>query len=167
MIHLTKWIIVFLIGIFCEHLASSQSIKLKRTFWIESVKNIELRKNNGTGFLYPYNLPDAHGEALALFRSYQTPVNNGFSIVELSDLDKIPKALKDRFKFSGSDIDQTNDTLVIAAFYSRTKDASVISGLNERRISPYAAVLTLSEPMPQFEFFRLDLSKAMTKEEKF
>ena len=166
MIHLAKWIIAFLIGILCGHLALSQSVKMDQTLWIESDKNVKLRENDGVGFLYPYNLPDAHGKAIALFRSYETPINTGFSIVEIKTLDMMPKAVKGRIKFSGSDIERTTDTLFITAFYSNTKNASLISSLNEGRIPTSAAVLIISEPLAQFEFYRLDLSQAIPKEEQ-
>jgi len=126
--------------------------------WTESNRNIELRKNKEVPFFYPYDFPDANQGALALFRTYSTPLNNGFTIIEVDTTRGNRKTLAGRAKFSGSDIDQTKDTLIIAAYYSKTKDSLLIANLN-RGLIPYDAdVLKISEPLAQFEPFYVPLS---------
>lgn len=127
-------------------------------FWTESSKNVEYRKHGDIGFFYPYDLPDAHGEALALFRAYNTPINSGLSIIAIDNPNKSLKAIKDRAKFSGSDIDQTKDTLIIAAHYVKSTDSLLIANLNKGLIPDRAALLKLSEPLAQFGSFYLNLA---------
>ena len=60
-----------------------------------------------------------------------TSINSGFTIIEVSDSILALKTLKGKVKFSGSDIDQTQDTLIIAAYYSKTKDSLLIASLRK------------------------------------
>ncbi|WP_139195651.1 hypothetical protein [Aquimarina amphilecti] len=71
-------------------------------------------KNEGTGFSYEYNLPDAWGICYALYRTYKGSLNNGYILLDMSELSSTTKNIRGRYKFSGSDIDQTKDTLIIA-----------------------------------------------------
>ncbi|WP_299314787.1 hypothetical protein [uncultured Aquimarina sp.] len=82
--------------------------------WNNSSKNDEYRKNEGTGFSYEYNLPDAWGISYALYRIYKGSLNNGYILLDMSELSNTIKSIRGRYKFSGSDIDQTKDALIIA-----------------------------------------------------
>lgn len=164
-----KGLIATLIILLCGNLGLSQNrvpvvnkLSLSRITndinWIESNRNIELRKNKEVPFFYPYDFPDANPGALALFRTYSTPVNTGFAIIEADEASRELNTLKGRAKFSGSDIDQTKDTLIIATYYSKTKDSLLIANLNEGLIPEKADVIKISEPLAQFEPFYLPLS---------
>ncbi len=133
--------------------------------WIESHRNIELRKNKEIPFFYPYDFPDAKRNAWALFRTYRTPLNNGFAIIEVANKSGNLKTLKGRAKFSGSDIDRTKDTLIIAAYYSKI-DSLSIANLNKGLIPDKADVIKLSEPLAQFEPFYIPLSEPIKAVEK-
>ncbi|TXN36112.1 hypothetical protein FVB32_16270 [Flagellimonas hymeniacidonis] len=133
--------------------------------WIESHRNIELRKNKEIPFFYPYDFPDAKRDALALFRTYSTPLNNGFAIIRVASKGWAPRKLMGRAKFSGSDIDQTKDTLIIAAYYSKI-DSLSIANLNKGLIPDKADVIKLSEPLAQFEPFYIPLSEPIKAVEK-
>lgn len=141
-------------------LASNDSV------WIESNRNIEIRKYGGIGFFYPYNLPDAKNDAMALFRTYNTPINAGFAIIEVSDSIENLKTLIGSAKFSGSDIGQTRDTLIIAAYYSKTKDSLLIVNLNKGLIADKANIVKISTPLAQFESFRINLSESSNNNEE-
>jgi hypothetical protein len=145
-----------------------QDIVLNNSMWVESNRNIEIRKHGGIGFFYPYNLPDANREALALFRTNSIPINTGFAIIEIDDAIKNLKTLKGRIKFSGSDIDQTQDTLIITAFYSKAKDSLVLKNLHKGHISDAATMVKISKPLAQFESFQINLPESnTTKEQKY
>lgn len=172
-----KRLIAPLVILLCGNLGLSQNImtvenKLSLSsitndiIWTESNRNIELRKNKEVPFFYPYDLPDANLGALALFRTYSTPLNNGFAIIEVDNANGNLKTLAGRAKFSGSDIDQTKDTLIIAAYYSKTKDSLLMANLNKGLIPNKADVLKISEPLAQFESFYIHLSKSINDEEQ-
>ena len=134
--------------------------------WIESNRNIDIRKQGGVGFFYPYELPDAVNDALDLFRTYSTPLNTGFTIIEVDSSFKNLKKLSGRIKFSGSDIDQTQDTLLIATYYSKTKNQIVMANLNEGLLPANAAVVKISDPLAQFEYFIINLPESDIKQER-
>lgn len=171
-----KCLITHLVVLLCGNLVFSQNIRkvnklehnivLDDSVWIESNRNIEIRKHRGVGFFHPYNLPDADNDALALFRTYSTPINTGFAILEVSNTIKDLRTLKGRVKFSGSDIDQTQDTLIIATSYSKTKDSLLIANLNKGLVSDNADVVKISEPLAQFESFHINLSESNNNEER-
>lgn len=171
-----KWLIAILIILLCDNLVLSQSISKNKMFpislasydslWTESKRNIEFRKQGKIGFIYPYNLPDSNKEAIALFRTYNTPINNGFAVIEVDNTLKDLKTLNGRVKFSGSDIDQAQDTLIIATYYSKTKDSSLIKSLNIGQVPKIADVLKISDPKAQFEYFHINLSENNNNEEQ-
>ena len=171
-----KWLIAPLVILLCGSFGLSQSIPRAKNLtyeivicdsvWVESNKNIEMRKHQGIGFFYPYNLPDAENSALALFRTYQTPINCGYNILEVDDNNKSVKRLMGKIKFSGSDIDQTKDTLIIATYYSKTKNALLLANLNGGLVPIKANLVKISEPLAQFESFHIDLLQSINDEER-
>jgi len=170
------WIIAPLVTLLCGSFGLSQSIPresdptqeivIDDIVWMESNRNIEIRKHEGVGFFYPYNLPDAKNNALALFRTYRTPVNNGYAIIEVDDTNRNVEKLLGRIKFSGSDIDQAKDTLIIATYYSKTNDALLLSNLNEGVVPDRANLVKISEPLAQFEYFRIPMQDCINEEER-
>ncbi len=173
-----KWFIRLLFAIslsvnigFSQHaqkkIKSEQAIVLNDSVWIESTRNIEIRKHGGVGFLYPYKLPDANKQGLALFRTNSTAINTGFTIIEVDDTNKHLKTLQGRIKFSGSDIEQTQDTLIIAAYYSTTKDVLVLANLHKGQVAENAAVMKIWKPLAQFESFQMNLPEATMKAQKY
>ena len=170
-----NWLIASVVILLGGNFGLSQGLKENKlpirltsddSVWIESNRNIEIRKDGGVGFFYPYNLPDADNGALALFRTYTTPINTGFTIIELDSSIENPKSLSGRIKFSGSDIDQTQDTLLIATYYSKTENQLVLANLNEGLIPENADVVKISDPLAQFESFHMNLSEPNNEEDR-
>ncbi len=127
------------------------------TGWKEHKKNDFWRKRDGHGFAYKYNLPDANGNAVALHRgvskSHITETNAIFNSF-LTPINHNKLKLIGRYKFSGSDIEETNDTLKILVFSTIKQIKSLINGIPKN-----ATTLELIIPKTQFEWFHLDLSK--------
>ncbi|NER17294.1 hypothetical protein [Spongiivirga citrea] len=121
--------------------------------WKEHQKNDAWRQDNGRGFAYKYDLPDANGNALALHREYFVQTNailTSFLIPE----NKENLRLVGRYKFSGSDIDTAKDTLCITVFSSERPIKTVSDTLPEK-----AVALNITTPKAQFEWFHLDVNK--------
>lgn len=167
-------LIVFLAILFTTNLTFSQNtlkeskfqISLSDSVWIESNINMEIRNHRSLGFFDLNELPGNDNKGLVIFRTYRTSINSGFTIIELNDSIQALKTLKGKVKFSGSDIDQTQDTLIIAAYYSKTKDSLLVANLNKGLISENAVLERISEPLVQFEHFQINLSKSHEDEER-
>jgi len=93
-------------------------------------------------------------------------MNTGFTIIEVDSSIKILKSLRGRIKFSGSDIAQTQDTLLIATHYSKTKNQTALANLNKGLIPENAAVVKISDPLAQFESFHMNLSEPDNNEDR-
>ncbi|WP_405207345.1 hypothetical protein [Aquimarina sp. LLG6339-5] len=120
--------------------------------WKEHQKNNALRQTDRQGFAYKYDVPDANGNALALYRAYYTQTNTiltSFLIPENQE----NLRLVGRYKFSGSDIDAAKDTLRITVFSSKNLVDDTPDALPEN-----AAMLNMSTPEAQFEWFHLDIN---------
>ena len=90
--------------------------------WKEHPKNTKWRQRDGHGFAYKYQLPDANGTALALFRgsslSHVTERNTIYTYFK-TNVDGERTRLVGRYKFSGSDIEGAKDTLAISVLISK------------------------------------------------
>jgi len=121
--------------------------------WQEPQKNDDSRQNDGSGFAYKYDLPDANENALALHRAYGTQVNTiltSFSIPE----NKEKLRLVGLYKFSGSYIETAKDTLRIKVFSSERSINDTPNALPKN-----ATVLNITRPEAQFEWFHLDINE--------
>ncbi len=141
-------------------------ISLAVVDWVESSINLEIRNHGDLGFFDLNKLTEKGNKTLTLFRTYRTSINSGFTFIEVGDSIKALKMLKGEVKFSGSDMDQTQDTLIIAVYYSKTKDASIIENLNNDLIAENAVVVKISEPSEQFEHFEINLTKCHSEKER-
>ncbi len=131
--------------------------------WTEHSKNIEFRQNGSTGFIYNYKFPDASDSAFAFFRTYDADQNSAYTIIELKkNLRKI-KYFTGRFKFSGTDIDQTNDTLIVScSLYNKLND-TVIDRLEAGDTDFSEHKITITEPISHFRSFKLELPELPNK----
>ncbi len=90
--------------------------------WKEHKKNTKWRQRDGHGFAYKYQLPDANGTALALFRgsslSHVTERNTIYTNFKIN-ADGERTRLVGHYKFSGSDIEGAKDTLAISVLISK------------------------------------------------
>ena len=125
--------------------------------WKEHEKNDFWRLRDGHGIAYKYNLPDANENAVALHRgiskSHITETNAIFNSF-LTPINHKSLKLVGRYKFSGSDIEETSDTLKILVFSTIKQIKSLINGIPKNATS-----LELIIPKAQFDWFHLDLSK--------
>lgn len=123
--------------------------------WNDSSKNEDYRKNNGTGFSY------------ALYRSYKRSLNNGFILLDLSELSKTLINIRGRFKFSGSDIDQTTDTLTIAVSKYKKQSREEIKRFDNGQIGKNDFYRIYTEPQTQFQGFSINLDNLNIKEDEY
>lgn len=125
--------------------------------WKEHSKNTLWRLEDGHGFAYKYELPDANGSALALHRgsslSHITETNKIFTSFLVPE-NKENVRLVGHYKFSGSDIDQTNDTLRIIVFSSEKPVSSIPDEFPKN-----TKALDISKPQAQFDWFHLDVGE--------
>lgn len=125
--------------------------------WKEHQKNSAWRLEDGHGFAYKYDLPDANGNALALHRGssgfHITKTNEIFNSFLISENHKNIR-LVGRYKFSGSDIEQTNDSLRIIVFSTPKELKSVPDKMPKN-----ATAVNLVIPASQFEWFHLDVGE--------
>lgn len=135
--------------------------------WNDSSKNEEYRKNNGTGFSYEYKLPDAWGISYALYRGYKGSLNNGFILLDLSELSNTIINIRGRFKFSGSDIDQTKDTLTIAVSKYKKQSREEIERFDNGQINENDFYRVITEPRTQFQGFNINLDNLNIREDEY
>jgi len=135
--------------------------------WNNSSKNDEYRKNEGTGFFYEYNLPDAWGISYALYRSYKGSLNNGYILLDLSELSSTIKNICGRYKFSGSDIDQTEDTLIIAVSKYKKQSRTEIEKFDNCQLGKNDFYRLYTEPQTQFQVFSINLDNLNIKEDEY
>jgi hypothetical protein len=135
--------------------------------WNDSSKNYEYRKNDGTGFSYEYNLPDAWGISYALYRTYKGSLNNGHILLDMSELSNTIKSIRGRYKFSGSDIDQTKDTLIIAVSKYKKQSSAEIEKFDNGQLDKNDFYRVYTEPQTQFQGFSIDLDNLNIKEDEY
>lgn len=140
-----------------ETISSNKQVYDVPVGWKEHRKNKTWRSVDGHGFAYKYDLPDANGNAVALHRSssgsHITETNALFSSFLNAENHKNLRLLG-RYKFSGSDIEETIDTLKIVAF-STSRQLTYIPD----ELPKNASVLDLTLPASQFEWFHLDVGE--------
>ncbi|MCM4173798.1 hypothetical protein DHD32_20190 [Arenibacter sp. TNZ] len=135
--------------------------------WNESSKNEEYRKNDGLGFLYEYNLPDAQGISYALFRTYKGNMNNGYIRLDISKFSNTLISLNGRYKFSGSDIDQAKDTLIIAISKYNKESNSELKRFDDGQITENDFYEMYSDPQAQFQNFHINLNNLYIRDNEF
>lgn len=142
------------------------SLQIPYSSWTEHSKNIEFRQNGNAGFIYDYKFPDASNNAFAFFRTYEADQNSAHTIIELKKTQRKIKYLTGRFKFSGTDIDQTNDTLIVAcSLYNKLND-TVIDRLKDADTDFSEHKITITEPISHFRSFKLELPDLPNKKSK-
>ncbi|WP_159092249.1 hypothetical protein [Aquimarina sp. Aq107] len=120
--------------------------------WKEHEKNNSRRQVDGQGFAYKYDVPDANGNALVLYREYYAQTNTIFTSFCIPE-NKENLRLVGRYKFSGSDIDTAKDTLRITVFSSENSIENTPETLPED-----VTALNISTPKAQFEWFHIDIN---------
>lgn len=128
--------------------------------WKEHQKNKFWRSRDGQGFVYKYDLPDADESAIALYRgSLQSHLTENNAIFSSFSIQEKSKGLRliGKYKFSGSDIQHTIDTLKIAVFPTSEQLQSIPNQFPEN-----ATVLDLIVPTTQFEWFNLDIDENLS-----
>lgn len=135
--------------------------------WNDSSKNEDYRKNDGTGFSYEYKLPDAWGISYALYRSYKGSLNNGFILLEISELSNTLINIRGRYKFSGSDIDQTSDTLIIAVSKYKKQSREEIERFDNGQINDNDFYRVYTEPQTQFQGFSIDSKNLNIRDDEY
>ena len=98
-------------------------------------------------------------KTITLFRTYHTSVISCHKIININKIDKYLKSLNGSVKFSGSDIDETNDTLKIGAFFSKTIDHHLFEKLNKGAILENMTTITITKSNTEFEPFCLEFKK--------
>lgn len=121
--------------------------------WKEHKKNDSWRRDDGRGFAYKYNLPDANGNALALHREYFAETNTILTSFLITE-NKENLRLVGRYKFSGSDIDTTKDTLRVTVFSTERPMSNTLDIFPEN-----ISILDITNPEAQFEWFHLDINE--------
>ena len=123
--------------------------------WKEHSKNTKWRQRDGHGFAYKYQLPDANGNALALFRgsslSHITERNTLYTHFK-SEVYGERLRLVGRYKFSGSDIEGTKDTLAISVFLSKKPFEDFLEDFPKA-----TKTIKLHVPQATFNNFHLDV----------
>jgi hypothetical protein len=135
--------------------------------WNDSSKNDEYRKNDGKGFSYEYNLPDAWGISYALYRTYKGSLNNGYILLDMSELSNKIESIRGRYKFSGSDIDQTKDTLIIAVSKYKKQSRVEIEKFDNGQLDKNDFYRVYTEPQTQFQGFSIDLDNMNLKKDEY
>lgn len=125
--------------------------------WKEHQKNNVQRLEDGNGFAYKYDLPDANKNAIALHRgassSHITEDNAIFSSFSIPENHKNLR-LVGRYKFSGSDIEQAIDTLKVVVFSSPEQLKRIPDEFPKN-----ATISNLVLPASQFEWFHLNVTE--------
>mgnify|MGYP003653056840 FL=1 len=85
----------------------------------------------------------------------------------MSELSKTLINIRGRFKFSGSDIDQTTDTLTIAVSKYKKQSREEIKRFDNGQIGKNDFYRIYTEPQTQFQGFSINLDNLNIKEDEY